>query len=555
MIKLKFVSALEKVLVGDSFDSYKALPKISALKGELLSLQIIHSFVCETREGRWMSSNAKANIEFSGELAEHLTIRDVLNVPIDRPALDFRGNDTDFISTKPGIFPDVLAPLPYPSCICPCEDSLLSEWVEIKIPEDFPAGNTKLRFKAWDEFGEHGECEIDIEVIECVLPKESIYCSRWFHCDSLAHTYNVPVWSEEHWRIVENFLKVAVKNGSTMVLTPVFTPPIDTEIGGERLTNQLVGVTKCDTGYTFDFTLVDRWVDMCDRVGIKYFEISHLYTQWGVKNAPKVMATVGGEYKRIFGWDTDARSDEYSEFIRAFLTAFVSHMKARGDDKRCFYHISDEPRLEHLDNYKFAKETVGDILKDYKITDALSDYDFWKLGILDIPVPVNTHIKPFLDAKVSGLWTYYCGGEQDRVSNNLVQMPSRRARSIAFQMYKYNIEGFLHWGYNFYETSHSIGHVNPFICQNGCGWVPPGDSFVVYPGDNGEALESLRIILFRDALTDLKVMKLAEKKHGKEAVLKVIEDTLGFSITFETCAKTSEALLEMRELLNRMVAD
>ena len=59
---------------------------------------------------------------------------------------------------------------------------------------------------------------------------------------------------------------------------------------------------------------------MCDRVGIKYFEISHLFTQWGVKAAPKVMATVDGEYKQIFGWDTVSTSDEYRAFLRQFLT-------------------------------------------------------------------------------------------------------------------------------------------------------------------------------------------------------------------------------------------
>ena len=32
-----------------------------------------------------------------------------------------------------------------------------------------------------------------------------------------------------------------------------------------------------------------------------------------------------------------------STFLRTFIPDFLAHMKARGDDKRCIFHISDEP--------------------------------------------------------------------------------------------------------------------------------------------------------------------------------------------------------------------
>ena len=67
---------------------------------------------------------------------------------------------------------------------------------------------------------------------------------------------------------------------------------------------------------------------MCLDIGVRTFEIAHLFTQWGAYHAPKIMATVDGEYKRIFGWDTDAASDEYIGFLRAFLTALIAEMKA-----------------------------------------------------------------------------------------------------------------------------------------------------------------------------------------------------------------------------------
>ena len=44
MVHAKIVSALEKVFVDESFDNYKALDRISALRGERLSLQLIYTY-------------------------------------------------------------------------------------------------------------------------------------------------------------------------------------------------------------------------------------------------------------------------------------------------------------------------------------------------------------------------------------------------------------------------------------------------------------------------------------------------------------------------------
>ena len=554
MIKTKIVSSLEKVLLEDSFDSYKPLEYISALRGERISFQIIHTFEYSRADmDLWAMDHSYTKIEPEGELKDYISIRDVCNVGVERPTLARSLTDEDYISKRPGLFPDVLRPLHMEGRISPSPYLLNTVWVEINIPENFKPGKQKLTFAFTDADGETTSLSLEIEIIDAVLPKDEIYYTQWFHTDSLANYYNVPVWSERHWEIIENFARVAVKNGINMLLTPVFTPPLDTEIGGERLTTQLVGVTKVGKDYSFDFALLDRWIDMCNRVGIKYFEINHFFTQWGAKHAPKVMATVDGEYKRIFGWETDAAAGEYGIFLRAFLSEFLIHMKKRGDDKRCFFHISDEPHIQHTESYKAAREIISDLLDGYVIMDAISDYDFFKLGILDTPIPANNHIEKFLENKVPGLWTYYCCAQLIGVSNRLIAMTSYRNRSIGFQMYKYDIVGFLQWGFNFYNNRHSHDSINPYLQQDGDNWVPAGDAFSVYPERDGTALESLRLVVFHEALQDMKAMKLCESFYGKDAVVKVIDDAMGLDVNFETCAKSADTILSMREKINTMI--
>ena len=559
MLRTKIVTSLEKAFIDQKIDEFATLEKITALRGEQLSVQLLCTY--DRTNGDFMHASIRPKLNVEGELSKYATLREVQSVPVTKP-INNAGTDDNYLRTTPGLYPDVLLPLRYNGGVRIAMDYLTSVWVEIKIPEDFAAGEYELKFSIEDKEYTFGSSEttVKIEVIDAVLPKEDVYVTQWFHSDCLANYYGCEVWSDEHWRIVENFARVAVKNGINLLLTPVFTPPLDTAVGGERRTTQLVGVTRKKQrngsyAYKFNFDLVDRWVDMCDRVGIKYFEISHLFTQWGAAHAPKIMATECKQYKQIFGWDTEATGEEYKTFIRAFLTEFVAHMKKRGDDKRCIYHVSDEPGLVHLEAYKAAKEIIADIIDGYMQVDALSKFDFYQTGAIKHPIPSNNHIEPFLEAKIPGLWTYYCVSQPINVSNRYISMPLWRTRSLGMQMFKYNIEGFLQWGYNFYNNQYSVDPINPYIITD-CDLVfPAGDAYSVYPAPNGEAYESIRIISFFEGLQDIKAMKLCESLYSHDEVVAAIEEELGVTMTFETCAKSSDAMYRIRERVNKMIKE
>ena len=104
-----------------------------------------------------------------------------------------------------------------------------------------------------------------------------------------------------------------------MILTPQFTPPLDTAVGKERTTVQLVKVEKTADSYAFDFTDLERWIVMCKKNGIRYFEMSHLFSQWGAVAAPKIVGMVDGAEQVLFGWDTPAAGGEYEKFLRIYL--------------------------------------------------------------------------------------------------------------------------------------------------------------------------------------------------------------------------------------------
>lgn len=207
------------------------------------------------------------------------------------------------------------------------------------------------------------------------------------------------------------------------ILTPILTPPLDTEIGGERPTVQLISVKITENGCEFGFDLLDRWIKTAGECGIKYFEISHLFSQWGAEFAPKVVAEKNGETVRIFGWDTPGTGSEYTAFVSQLLPALISRLKALGVIDRCIFHISDEPNLEQFDGYVNAKNVVAPFLEGLKVADALSSVEFYKKGAVALPIPSNDHIEAFIEAGVSERWTYYCCGQWDRGRQPLHRLP------------------------------------------------------------------------------------------------------------------------------------
>ena len=539
------VPSTQKCLIDSEISALPRLPsQMTAIKGQILSFQL--AFRGNAGPTGW--HRALATLSVKGVPEANIRMRRVYHVPSLMPAYEDPRNDDDYITKTPAFLPDLLAPMPRLDRIPIVYAQTHAVWFDF---EGLPSGSYDVEVTL--TYGEESETHtFSLKVLAVNLPEQTMKVTEWFHCDCLATYYDCEMFSERHWKIIENFARVAVRNGINMLLTPVFTPALDTYIGGERPTVQLVDVYLYNGKYSFGFEKLDRWIDMCNRCGVKYFEISHLFTQWGAAHAPKVVANVDGEMKKIFGWETDASEGAYPEFLSVFLPAFIEHMKQRGDDKRCNYHVSDEPQKEHIEQYVKSKNVVAEILKDYDIMDALSDYDFYEQGILKLPIPASDHIGPFIENNVKNLWTYYCCGQNKGVSNRLMAMTGARTRAICAAFYKYDIVGFLQWGYNFYYNQGSRDFCNPYLDSTGDYWVPSGDTFSVYPSHDGKALETIRICNFREALEDVRAMKLLESFTDKETVLGIIESVLG-EVSFNVSNYPPEKILEMRAAIDNKI--
>lgn len=507
----------------------------SVLKGERYSYQIAYK----------SSEKFFAEIVIDSPLSQFITVRSVGNVPSELPVYE---SDCEFCErNEPGLFPDVLFPIENNRVLIK-RQNYYALWITVDLPKDTDAGDYEINIKLKKDGETISENIFGLHVINAVLPEQKFIYTQWFHSDSIANYYKIPVFCEKFWALVESFIKAAVHTGVNMLLTPVFTPPLDTEIGGERLTVQLVDVKLENGKYSFGFDRFIRWVRLAQKCGIKYFEISHLFSQWGAKYTPKIMAEVNGSQKRIFGWETSADSIEYAEFLSAFIPQLIKVIRSLGIENSTFFHISDEPNEDQIESYSRSKSTVAPLLEDFPIIDALSDYSFYESGIINNPIPCTNDIESFIEKGFPHPWTYYCCGQGGKLSNRFFGMPLSTTRIIGFQLFKYGIEGFLQWGFNFYNSQYSLRSIDPFAVTDADSAFPSGDSFTVYPGKSG-AIESVRSEVFFQALQDMRALTLLCDRIGKKRTIAAVEADFGI-ITFFDYPRGTEKMLNLRKSVN-----
>lgn len=528
---IKIVSSLEKIYDTDKMPE-KILTYFSMLKNEKKSFQVAIEASCAER----------CRFSVNGDVKNICTYT-VEHVKSDFPMFKKKA-DNYYRYSKSGYYPDLLLPV---TESVELNKGITVLWIELDASEN--------------NVGKHNICvtvgdrslSVEAEIIDAELDFKDFVYTCWFHTDCLMSYYNFEAFSDEYWRVAENFLKTACEYGQNCVLTPIFTPPLDTEIGKERPTVQLVDISLNNGKYSFNFDKLTQWIDMAHRCGVEYFELAHFYTQWGAKKAPKIMVTVDGEYKKLFGWETNGDSAEYKAFLRAFSAELKEYFESKGLKDKVFIHVSDEPNFWMIPSYRKASKYIHELFEGYKIIDALSDYLFYRLKIVSNPVPATDHIDEFLGKK-DKLWTYYCSAQNSHcVANRFFCNDSIRTRVIGYQLYKYNIAGFLQWGYNFYYSRLSKKLINPFEVTDAGREFPSGDSFIVYPAADGTPYHSLRLKVFYDALQDMAALNTLEKLTDRKVCTAIIEENGAYNITFREYPHDDEWLISTREKVNSAI--
>jgi hypothetical protein len=250
--------------------------------------------------------------------------------------------------------------------------------------------------------------------------------------------------------------------------------------------------------------------------------------------------------------------EESNPGLADLLRAYSAHLRAKGLFDAAYVYNSDEPpeKLWNTvrDNYRFVKSVIPDMkvwlcLNEPKAVSALKGYtDIW-----------DVYIRQF---ERSGVETRRKEGEQvvwgvcvwpHEHPNLFIEYPAVDARMIGWLTYRYGLSGFEYWGLN--QWGENTGRLDWANFERGgtrTTWQrtkwPWGDGWLMYPGNKGEPLSSVRFENLRDGLEDAELLLLLQSQGGKSEADRIAA-SVARSITDyesdpEVIARAHVALLE-----------
>ena len=541
MIQLKLISALGKIFPDESCESPLVLK--SMLQNETFCFQLqIYNDNDDVTSGY--------TISVSENVKNYITIYKAECVP-SVLATNVDSDDYHLRKTS-GMYPDLLLPLRQDErFVCPPRryTGLFFEVRGLEVGE-YPLRVTVREVQS-------GELE-DVCFTLTVLkgksaPADDFPVTTWLYHDCIAQTHHVRVFSKRHYQIFGKYLQSYVAHGNNTLMVPLFTYPLNVLPKTMRQKTQLVKVAADGDGYAFDFSDLKYYLDFIRGYGVKYFEMSHLFSQWGGKFAPPIYVERNGKTREEFGWAVASTSEKYTNFLRAFLPELVGFLKREKIFEYTFFHLSDEPNKNTIENYAELCGLVKPYLEGRPIIDALSDYDFYGKGLVDIPVVSINRSQKFVE-NGANYWVYYCWEHANGyVSNRFFSMPSLRTRILGLQLFKNDAKGFLQWGYNYYTTAFGERAINPFFVTDCDKKFPSGDAFIVYPNVAKRGVfESIRNLVFAAAMEDYRALRTAERLCGREKVDELLKgmEVKGFS----EYVRDDGAFQIFREKLNRLIS-
>lgn len=436
-------------------------------------------------------------------------IRRVGYVPMRHLTTDTDAGELEGVGNAPGLVPDPLFP-DSKATLGPQETQAF--WITVRVAEGAKPGPHDVTIHMSGSDKSAGDLVATLDVSELVIPpRRDFPVIHWWRGEATWDYYKTGMFEDERWwKLTRDQLADMLDHGSDVVYVPILFDRRETFAHP----CQLLIVDEPSPGkYTFDFSLVKRFVDMCKQIGFTRFEWSHLWIYWGVENPMRIYRKQGDKYVMLWPPDTGATSDVYVNFLKQFLPAFHDFLEKEKVLDASYFHLSDEPGSgHHVENYKRARKILRDLAPWMKVMDALSDIEYGRQHLTDMPIPMVNAAQNYIDAGIPH-WVYFCCAPHGPWINRFMDTPLVKIRMSGFLFYRLGAKGFLHWGFNYWDRMEREEAGDPFNDASNGAWpdIPYGDPFVVYPGKDGP-IDSIRWEVFAESLQDYAILQSAGMK-------------------------------------------
>lgn len=321
--------------------------------------------------------------------------------------------------------------------------------------------------------------------------------------DYIQEQYGYTKFSTEWWSLIGKMADNMKETRQTMV-----TVPLDLILFGN-------GTALNNNGtYTFGWDKFDKFVQtFIDRGNIKILRGFSLLEAYF--DNPRVFVIEKDANGILTIRHEDVNSAPSNNFLNQMLPALKAHLDAKGWTNMWRQSISDEAK--NGSDYQYAVNKLRTYFgASAKTIDAILDRHLPFEGNINTWIPVTDYYqnnKAYFDSRQAAgdeVWTYVCVVPlpSDGWMNRFIDVPYSDPRMLIWGNYKFGLNGFYHWGYDYWNTTDGYG-LNP----NSLG--PWGDGFIIYPDPaNANVKTSVRALATRDGIEDYELFKILERKDA-----------------------------------------
>jgi len=380
-------------------------------------------------------------------------------------------------------------------------------WIDIEIPRSADPGNYKGSVEVIAKVGDTQrklQMPIEMAVHKTFVRKCRLKATNWYFAWPQYWTVKTTKGEDQ----AEAQLKIIAKSMARHRLNVAMASP---------MALATYGLDK-DGNRTVTFEKFDARVKMLMKAGvIGMIEGDGMGTRtgWAKPNLGVVYEMeIGKAVQKVFPAD-DARVEK---FYAWYFPELLKHLKKRGWTKIYAQHIIDEPCDDNVDSYRVLSNLAVKYLPGIRRMDTCCGQKFE--GLMDIYSPeldfLNENYELFKKFQKDGkeLWYYTCWKPQGEYANRLIEEPLIKTRLLHWIHFRYGITGFLHWGLDYWAFNEANGSKRD---QYNHDYSPGGDGWIVYPGKNGDLVESRRYEAQRDSMADHELLSMLADKNPKKA--------------------------------------
>lgn len=403
-------------------------------------------------------------------------------------------------------------------------------WITISTPAGCTAGIYAGNVSITTSGGSF-KTDLKVKVADITIPDPAKANFRFMHHQQIAGTwfydatathhpqdvivqlYKYERWTPKWWELLDNMAMHLKKSRVNVLFINTQQLLLD---GGTSLNNDV---------YTFNWSRFDEYIQFfLDRGGINALEGIHFGSTIGaVGETFRSYILIKNDKGEMSSTNITPMENECRKFYSQFIPALYKHLKEKGWLDIWIQHVGDEAvsDLQH-EQYGYYMKLLKQHAPDMQCGDPTFTLKSAKNAVekgATIVTPIEELYQEYqcsfdsLRSKGVTVYGYNCCGPGNFWLNRFIDKPVWNQRSLGWLCYKWNLSGWLHWGWNFWvewfqDELHTI---------NDEGFK--GDHYSVYPDiKNNKIKSSIRMDAIRDMCEDYEILYILGQKNHKLAL-------------------------------------